>query len=307
MGSTLRRRLDPAKDLLRARLTRCGATLAGGLFAGFLAQSANAAVPPRLLEAAVPNAKATPLAAALAAEVGRESLSVKAGLAAVVLALGLGGLALGFGPENRGLTPPARQEVPSAQREVAVAPAPRNVKAKGAAVRSRIVFPEKRDIPGVRIVPAETIKDDVFFGFQVYRDVLVDPDTRGIANAVVWLRPDSDDKNAAFPAEMRAPAKPVDHSIQATRDGFMPRVIAIRAGDRLAFTNPSGVGFNVRYQRSTADATPMDWETGAFNVILPPGRTHIGDAGCAPPTITPTPFIRGCRDMSGRSTTRTSR
>ena len=272
--STLRRRLDRAKELLRARLTRRGATLAGGLFAGFLAQSANAAVPARLLEAAVPSAKATSVAVALAAELGRGSLSLKAGLAAVALALGLGGLALGLTPENRGLAPPARQEAPSARHEVETAPAPRAVKSKGVTVRSRIVFPEKRDIPGVRIVPAEMIKDDEFFGFQAYRDVLVDPDTRGIANSVVWLRPDSDDKNAAFPATMIPPAKPVDHSIHATRDGFMPRVIAIRAGDRLAFTNPSGIVFNVRYQRSAADETPMNWETGAFNVIVPPGQTH---------------------------------
>jgi RNA polymerase sigma factor (sigma-70 family) len=276
--STLRRRLDRAKELLRARLTRRGATLAGGLFAGFLAQSANAAVPTRLLETAVPSANATPLAAALAAEVGRGSLTVKVGLATVVVVLGLGGLALAFSPENREQTPPARQETPSARREIEIAPTPRAVKTKSVAVRGRIVFPAKRALPGVRIVPADTIKDNEFFGFQVYRDVLVDPETRGIANAVVWLRPDSDDKNATFPAAMYSPAKPVDHSIVATRDGFMPRVSAIRAGDRLAFTNPSSVVFNVRYQRPTADATPMDWETGAFNVILPPGRTHTTKA-----------------------------
>ena len=43
--STLRRRLDRGKELLRARLTRRGATLSAGLFAGVLAPSAAAAVP----------------------------------------------------------------------------------------------------------------------------------------------------------------------------------------------------------------------------------------------------------------------
>src|SRR5205814_1202766 len=46
--STLRRRLDRGKELLRARLTRRGATLSAGLFAGVFAPSMALAVPREL-------------------------------------------------------------------------------------------------------------------------------------------------------------------------------------------------------------------------------------------------------------------
>jgi hypothetical protein len=103
--------------------------------------------------------------------------------------------------------------------------------------------------------------------------VLIDPETRGIANAVVWLRPDSDMADAAFPVRSihsdLAGARPCDHTISASPDGFAPRITAARAGDRLVFTNPTPVPFTVHYQRPARTGL-----TSEFNVLLPPGRTH---------------------------------
>jgi RNA polymerase sigma factor (sigma-70 family) len=167
--STLRRRLDRAKDILRARLTRRGATLAGGLFAGFLAQSASAALPPRLLEL-----EPSPLARALATEFGKVPMSLKAALVSFVVAVGLGGIAMGIGRDNSAPGAEARPPAPAESHARAVAPEPRAVDAKWTTIRGRIVFPENRALPGARIVPAATIKDFDFFGQQIYRDVLID-------------------------------------------------------------------------------------------------------------------------------------
>jgi RNA polymerase sigma factor (sigma-70 family) len=273
--STLRRRLDRAKDLLRTRLTRRGATLAAGLFAGFLAQSASAAVPGRVLEA-----EPTALARALAAEFGRSPVTLKASLAVVVVALGLCGAAVGLGGAVGG--PGVEHRAPTNQ--VAVAPAPRVVESNWSTIRGRIVFPDKRPLPAVRVVPAGTIKDFGFFGFQAYRDVLIDPDTRGIANAVVWLRPDSDQVDAVLPAGSIHPdlarAQPREHAILASPEGFTPRITAARAGDRLVFSNPTPVPFTVHYQRPAQPGLMSE-----FNVLLPPGRTH---------TTKPLPALRLC-------------
>ena len=274
--STLRRRLDRAKELLRARLTRRGATLAAGLFAGILAPSARAAVPTRLLDA-----PPSPLASTLAAGVTRGWLGLKLGLAAAAVLATVGGVIAGLSadhesPELGGLTPPARQEP-------AVAPAPRAVQRRlWVPVAGRVVFPAKRDIPTPRPVPGTAIKDAEFFGAVSYGDVLIDPKTRGIANAVVWLRPDSDDRKAAFPAESIQPdlaaAKPVDRIITAGRDGFSPRVIAARSADRLLFTNPTPIPFNVCYQTPEAADGMTEEEPRNFNVLLPAGQKYTTKA-----------------------------
>jgi RNA polymerase sigma factor (sigma-70 family) len=265
--STLRRRLDRAKDILRARLTRRGATLAGGLFAGFLAQSASAALPPRLLEL-----EPSSLARALATEFGKVPMSLKAALVSFVVAVGLGGIAMGIGRDNSAPGAEARPPAPAESHARAVAPEPRAVDAKWTTIRGRIVFPENRALPGARIVPAATIKDFDFFGQQIYRDVLIDPKTRGIANVVVSLRTDSDRVDSVFPVGSIHPdlvvAKPRDHAIVASREGFTPRITAARAGDRLVLRNPTPVPFTVNCQRSSGG------RGSEFNVLMPPGRMH---------------------------------
>jgi RNA polymerase sigma factor (sigma-70 family) len=265
--STLRRRLDRAKDVLRSRLTSRGATLAGGLFAGFLAQSANATLPPPMLEH-----QPSPLARSLAAEFGRAPMQLKVALLPLVVAVGLGGVAVGLVREDDRSGAKARPIAPPDAQARAVAPEPRAIDANWTTIRGRVVFPQNHALPGVRSVAAASIKDSQFFGHQVYRDVLIDPKTRGIANVVVSLRADSDQADAVFPINSIQPdlvaAKPCDREIVASREGFTPRITAARTGDRIVFHNPTPVPFTVNYQRSSGG------RGSEFNVLLPPGRMH---------------------------------
>src|SRR5437763_3285640 len=91
--STLRRRLDRGKDLLRRRLTRRGATLSAGLFAGALAPSATAAVPTELAEAATrvgcgPGPVPQPVRVLAASGAGGPSAAKAAAVAVGLLVLG---------------------------------------------------------------------------------------------------------------------------------------------------------------------------------------------------------------------------
>jgi RNA polymerase sigma factor (sigma-70 family) len=274
--STLRRRLDRAKELLRARLTRRGATLAGGLFAGVLAPSARAAVPARLLAAA---GKPSALAAMLASEAVRGSFFVKAWLPVVAVAVTLGGLAVGFAGERGQQRPESRTQAPTVRREVAPGPRPVN-RTPWVTVSGRVVFPRERDIPPLRLVPAGAIKDAGFFlpaGALKYGDLEIHPETRGLANAVVWLRADSTDKNAAIPAAKIHPklaAKGEEHRVTANPTGLSPRIVAARTGDYVTFDNPTPVAFNVQYDRNAPLREPKMGEAEPFNVLLPAGRAH---------------------------------
>jgi RNA polymerase sigma factor (sigma-70 family) len=277
--STLRRRLDRAKELLRARLTRRGATLAAGLFAGFLSRSSSAAVPARLLEAASPGGVPSASARALASEFARGSAMFPVAVASLVVALGLGGLAMGLDSVDA-----ASQEAPStpkplSPRAASDAMPPQPAEVRWTALRGRVIWPADRAIPGVRAVAPESIKDFAFFGPQRVRDTLIDPGTRGIANVVVWLRPDSNQAadtipSPAIPPELAA-ARPVQRSIRASAEGFTPRVLAVRAGDTLSFSNPTPVPFTVHYQRAGRPGRPISAASTEFNVLLPPGRTHV--------------------------------
>ncbi|MBA4191054.1 MAG: hypothetical protein C0467_23970 [Planctomycetaceae bacterium] len=281
--STLRRRLDRGKELLRVRLTRRGATLASGLLAGTLAPSVQAAVPARLLRGAV---EPSPLAKSLAAETVRSLVGIKLVLATVALVT-LGGLGLALTSRVDGSTPhvpPSQPVAPS------VSPAPRFVeRTPWVTVTGRVVFPSERAIPPQRFVAESAIKDLEFFGGATEGDVVIDPRTRGLANAVVWLRPDTDDKKAAFPVDKIHPAlgaaQSQDHSVFMSAGGFTPRVIAARAGDRVAFRNATPVAFNVNYHEGVAQLERPEGDARTFNVLLPNGATH---------TTSRLPALTGC-------------
>lgn len=274
--STLRRRLDRAKELLRARLIGRGATLSAGLFAGFLAPSARAAVPARLMNAAISRESTSAAATTLAAEVTRDSMALKAGLAAIVVSLGLGGLAYGLGVERdqTEATPPN----PS-RHTIAFAPALHSRDARWPAIRGRVIFPENKPVPIPRAVPSDLIKDAAFFGAQTYRDVLIAPKTRGIANVVVWLRPDTDNAMDEFPAgsidSSLARTKPVNRSVLLTHEGYAPRVVAARSGDRLVFSNTTPVFSTIHYE--TPSGPRENGVNRQFNILLPPGQTHASE------------------------------
>lgn len=270
--STLRRRLDRGKDLLRSRLARRGVALGLGLLTGAMAAPARAAVPAL---------KPSPASTALANEFLKSGLRLKLSALVAVAALAVGGLACGVSnePPATPVPPPnaavARGEEP--QRVVELAPAPRMaVRKPWVTVSGRVVFPKGEKVPGSKPVPAGQIKDAEEwkpFGPVIFEDVLIDPDGRGIANAMVWLRPDADDLKAAFPADKIHPAqrdpKPAEHTVLLTAAQFRPRVLAVRSGDTLAFTNQFKVATNVQYF-TPGDET--DKERG-FNRLAAPDMT----------------------------------
>jgi RNA polymerase sigma factor (sigma-70 family) len=269
--STLRRRLERGKELLRARLARRGVTLAAGLLTSAIAAPARAAVP-ALAESP------SPTAAALATEAARAGVATKIFAAAAGLALACGGVAFGLAPapadEPNPHGPLARVATPPAAP--ALAPAPRAVGAKRwVTLSGRVVFPKGRELPKTRLVEARNIKAaDEWKPFMPlrYEDVLIDPDTRGIANAVVFLRPDSGDRKADFPKGKVHPdlakQKPVDRTVFAHAGQFTPRVLVARAGDRVTFTNLLLVPTNVRYDTADGD------EERQFNVLIPKDRSY---------------------------------
>jgi RNA polymerase sigma factor (sigma-70 family) len=253
--STLRRRLERGKDLLRARLTRRGATLAAGLFAGLLAPTNAVAVPRELL-----------------AKAGRESAASAAALkfAAPASILKLPALALGvlFAAAAIGAFSPR----PVAEAApIAIAPVPVQ-KPEWVAISGRVVFPGDRDVPERReikkldggVKDAECCFQD---GRRLFHDdILVEPKARGMANVVVWLRPDSEDPNATIPSNrIRDKSEPKERIVEVKDCQFTPRITVARTGDTLRFQNPGQFATNVRY-----DSTPRG--PGAkfdnFNVLL---------------------------------------
>jgi RNA polymerase sigma factor (sigma-70 family) len=268
--STLRRRLDRGKELLRARLARRGVALAVGLLTGAVAAPARAAVP-----ALAPPGAAPARSVALAAEADRGGIGAKMIAVLAAIALATGGLAFGLTRDPADPTdPPNPPHAPAP----GAAPAPRPVETKRwVTVSGRIVYPKDRELPMPRPVPAQLIKDaDVWkqFGPIVYEDTLVHPENRGLAHVVVFLRPDSDDRKAEFPADMIHPelakAKPADRTVLAARGQFEPRVLAVRAGDRVVFDNRLPVPTNVRYD----SAVVPDDSDRAFNVLIVKDMGH---------------------------------
>jgi RNA polymerase sigma factor (sigma-70 family) len=272
--STLRRRLDRGKDLLRARLARRGVSLAVGLLTTALAAPAARAVPPL---------NPSPAAAALATEVLSRGSSVKALAAVVGFALVLGGAAFGLThtPADAPEPPPVPPKAVVAAKVVEVAPAPRPVPPrKWATLSGRVVFARDRDLPKPRPVPADQIKDAAVWkglGPPAFAGTTVDPDTRGVADVIVFLRPDSDDRKADFPADRIHPAlaaaKPQDRAVAIAGPQFAPRVVAARAGDRLVFRNQLPVAVTVAHVTSPDAGNPKV----NFNVMLARGDAYTSD------------------------------
>jgi RNA polymerase sigma factor (sigma-70 family) len=268
--STLRRRLDRGKELLRARLTRRGGTLSAGLFACALAPSTAVALPRTLVESAGNSAAASRLSAVLAAKaiggiaVGKLAGATIALLVAARIAAALAG--------NEPASPPVGNQAAVAFASTRAPAAPR----EWIAVTGQVVFPKTQELPERR----EILKTDGFVkdaeccfldGRRLYfENLLIDPKTRGITNAVVWLRPDKDDLQAAFPPE-KLPAdftttKSKEHIVDAIDCQFYPRITVARAGDTLRFKNSGLLITNVRYD--AAEKGPRA-RAGGFNVLLP--------------------------------------
>src|SRR5262249_10262917 len=122
--STLRRRLDRARELLRARMTSRGATLSAALFGTVLGSSATAVPSGRLIGGAVRVATGTPgedipRPVAELARVSVGTTHAAKWLAGVCVVLIVGGVALGIG--FSGDRPPAPPDPPA--RNAAAVPA----------------------------------------------------------------------------------------------------------------------------------------------------------------------------------------
>ena len=276
--STLRRRLERGKELLRARLTRRGATLSALL----LAHSVAKANPPAALVESACRVDASPPAVAALAAPPRGGAWKLLACAAVVL----GVIA-------------AR---PTPQPEPA--PAPRPVEPRmWVTLTGRVVLPDGVPVPARAEITRETgLRNADYFtsrGRVFDESVVVDPATRGVGNAVVWLRPDSDDPKAAFPKDKVHPtpaaAPPRDRVVALNFSQFEPRITVARVGDTMTFQNNTPIMNNVKYDSYDAAGAGRD-----FNVILPPDRTHRADpplrAGRTADYFSCTihPWMKGC-------------
>lgn len=144
----------------------------------------------------------------------------------------------------------------------AVAPADE----KFVTVKGQITF-EKG--PKAEVITVTTDKDACCKdGDLVSSKIQVDAKSKGLANVVVYLRPDSDDRDAAFPAEKIHPdlvkAKPTAHVVDQPKCQFEPRIVVARAGDTLSVKNSATIAHNVNF---SSDAL-------SFNVTVPAGKTH---------------------------------
>jgi RNA polymerase sigma factor (sigma-70 family) len=317
--STLRRRLEKAKALLRARLTRRGATLAAGLLAGaFAASTAMASVPPSLAQAAIGvatvgragGAVGTGLLA-LANGGSGMSLVAKVGVctAAVVIAALVAASSLSWSRVQVPPAPPSRPADPppasASREETKPAEPPRPAEqpkpsapsspaedANWVTVRGRVVLPGGH---ARRPVDVTTDKEHCLSnGPLTYEDLVVNPKTFGVKNVVVWLRPDSENRRDAFPRDRIHPslltAKSAHHVIDQPCCQFVPRILAARAGDTLEFRNSAPVPHNVNY---SSDAV-------SINPTLPPGKSLTLDNPLVA-QATPIPFKCDIHPwMSGR-------
>jgi hypothetical protein len=287
--STLRRRLDRGKALLRARLTRRGATLSAGLFAGALAPSTAHAVPTKLAEAttrtALGEAPASALVMKFATGAIGGTLAFKLATAVGVLIAATAALLAGTNLASRSRERPEPGRTPVAHAPGSPALTTPVLAREWATLTGQVVFPQARNVPKpLEVAKRFAIKDKDYClsaGPLVFENVLIDPKTRGIKNAVVWLRPDADDRKAPFPPDKIHPRlRQVDsktHAVTVNCCQFEPRVVVARAGDRVEFTNASEVAHTVFYSPPVpagADRLDMAEQERAFNVLVPEGRSH---------------------------------
>ena len=99
-------------------------------------------------------------------------------------------------------------------------------------------------------------------------NLLVDPQTRGVKNVVVWLRPDDQGRTKTFPidkvlVELRKSA-PSTYTIGMKEWQYDPRIVAARSGDRIHFQNTVAIPVNLNYSS----------DSESFNVFLKPATGY---------------------------------
>jgi hypothetical protein len=165
-----------------------------------------------------------------------------------LVAIGLAGLVALVGTFY-GTTPPATASTappPTTAPIIPVSDSP-----QWGTVRGRVVWPGDIPKPEVLNVTGADKPACCANGPLVSNQLLIDPKTRGVKNVVVWLRPDSDDRTAPWPADRVHPTLrnplPRQHTLDQPECQFEPRVIAAREGDTLLVGNSSAIRHNVTF------------------------------------------------------------
>lgn len=149
---------------------------------------------------------------------------------------------------------------------VAVVAAAATADEKFVNVKGKITFEKapKAEVLNVTTDKETCCKD----GDLVSNKILVDPKSKGLANVVVFLRPDSDDRDAKFPADKIHPdlakAKPTAHVIDQPKCQFEPRIVVAREGDTVSIKNSAAIAHNINFSSDALN----------FNVTVPGGKEH---------------------------------
>ncbi len=118
-------------------------------------------------------------------------------------------------------------------------------------IKGTVVWPEKEKMPERKAFDLTLPKggdiDYIRTGGSVFDDTFViDADTRGLKDVMVWLRPDDDDLKAKFPPAKVHPdlakVKAVTHTVTSEFCRFDKRVLLMRGGDTMKFVNAGKVG-----------------------------------------------------------------
>lgn len=132
-------------------------------------------------------------------------------------------------------------------------------------IKGQVVFPADKAIPARAAVNVTQDKPHCLSkGDILTEDVIVNPKNRGVANVVVWLRPDDPNPRAEFPKDKINPAdanrKPVDVVIDQPCCMFTPRVTTARVGDTIVVKNSAPVAHNFFWTSAN---------NGELNVTVP--------------------------------------
>lgn len=121
--------------------------------------------------------------------------------------------------------------------------------------------------PAVAVINVTADKEHCLSKGPLNSDEIVVGKTGGLKNVVVYLRPDSTDRNAKFaPADINpalAAAKPKEHVIDQPCCQFVPRITVAKAGDTLVVKNSAPVNHNFKYDSDN---------NGSANWNTPPGQ-----------------------------------
>lgn len=144
------------------------------------------------------------------------------------------------------------------------------VHAQGPSLKGQVVLPADKPIPARAAVNVTQDKDHCLSkGAILAEDIIVNPKNRGIANVVVWLRPDDPNPRAEFPKDKINPAdaqrKPADIVIDQPCCMFTPRVTIARVGDTIVVKNSAPVAHNFFWTSAN---------NGELNVTVPASGQH---------------------------------